>query len=84
MPNIKTAISIQEALFKQAESLARDMKLSRSGLFARALEEYIRRHHNRRLLDQINEAYADAPTQTEQKYLRKMSRRHRKLLEGQW
>ena len=84
MANIKTAISIHEQLFKQAESMAREMKLSRSRLFATALEEFIKRHQNRGLLDKINEAYDVQQDDSQRKYLRKMRQRHRKLIEGQW
>jgi metal-responsive CopG/Arc/MetJ family transcriptional regulator len=84
MPNIKTAVSLQEGLFKQAESMARELKLSRSRFFAVALEEFIERHRNRRLLERINAAYEDEPDESERKYLRKMRQRHRKSIEGQW
>jgi metal-responsive CopG/Arc/MetJ family transcriptional regulator len=43
-PGMKTAISIPDDLFKQAESLARRRKKSRSQLFADALREYVARH----------------------------------------
>ena len=59
MQSIKTAISIQKSLFEEAESLAYKMKVSRSRLFALALEEYIHRQQSRELLAQINAAYAD-------------------------
>jgi metal-responsive CopG/Arc/MetJ family transcriptional regulator len=84
MGNIKTAVSIQENLFKEAEALARDMKLSRSGLFAHALEEFIRRQQNRQLLKRVNDAYSHEPGSAERNYLRKMRRKHRKLVEGEW
>ena len=84
MANIKTAISLHESLFKQAESMAHEMKLSRSRLVATALEEFIKRHQNRQLLDSINEAYREGPDDSERKYLRKMRRRHRKLIGHPW
>ena len=37
MQTVKTAISIQEGLFEQAETLARQIKISRSRLFVLAL-----------------------------------------------
>jgi hypothetical protein len=61
MPNIKTAISIQKSLFEQAEALASEMKISRSRLFSMAIEDFIRRHENRKLFKQLNEVYADGP-----------------------
>ena len=84
MANIKTAISLQKSLFEQVENLAHEMKVSRSRLFVMALEDYVNRHQNRRLLEKINQAY-QAPTEsTEQKRLRKMKRRHRALVENEW
>ncbi|MCL2929302.1 MAG: hypothetical protein O4861_00980 [Trichodesmium sp. St16_bin4-tuft] len=59
MATVKTAISLQEYLFEQAEAIAAEMKISRSRLIAIALEEYIRRHQNRILLEKINAAYGD-------------------------
>ena len=83
MANIKTAVSLQEQLFKQAELMAHDLKLSRSRLFAAALEEFIERHQNRQLLDRINKA-CEAADDSERKYLRRMRQRHRKSIEGEW
>jgi metal-responsive CopG/Arc/MetJ family transcriptional regulator len=59
MDTIKTAISINKSLFEQAEKLAGEMNVSRSRLYALALEEYIRRQENRAMLAQINAVYAD-------------------------
>jgi len=84
MANIKTAISLQKSLFEQVETLAREMKVSRSRLFVLALEDYLRRHQNLQLLEKINQAYQDAPDTTEQKRLREMRRQHRKVVEGTW
>jgi predicted transcriptional regulator len=84
MPNIKTAISVRQSLFEQADSLAREMQVSRSRLFVLALEDYIRHHQNRELLAKINEAYEGEPDPDEGKRLRKMRRLHRKVVEGEW
>ena len=84
MANIKTAISLQKSLFEQVETLAREMKVSRSRLFVLALEDYLRRYQNLQLLEKINQAYHDAPDAPEQKRLRKMRRQHRKVVEGTW
>jgi metal-responsive CopG/Arc/MetJ family transcriptional regulator len=84
MANIKTAISLHKSLFEQVESLARDMKVSRSRLFVLAVEDYLRRQQNLQLLEKINQAYADAPDTTEHKQRRKMRRTQRKIVEGTW
>ena len=84
MPNVKTAISIQQGLFDQAESLARKMKVSRSRLFGLALQDFLRRQENRAMLSQIDAAYADEPDPTERTLRRKVRRSHRRLVAGQW
>ena len=81
---IKTAISLEESLFERVESLAEDLNISRSRLFALAAQEFIERHENQRLLEAINAAYDDLPDPEEQALRDKMRIRHRRLVEGQW
>jgi metal-responsive CopG/Arc/MetJ family transcriptional regulator len=84
MEYIKTAISIQKPLFEEAENLARQMKVPRSRLFAMALEEYIKRQHNRELLAQINAAYADEPDPAELVLREKSLKAYRETIEDEW
>jgi predicted transcriptional regulator len=49
---MKTAISIPDDVFADAERLARALKKSRSQLYCRALREYVARH----AADQVTEA----------------------------
>ena len=84
MSMIKTAISIQESLFERAEQLAREMNLSRSALIGLAIEEYIERHQNRRLLRELNAAYETAPDPIEEARLEKSRRSQRRTVEGEW
>ncbi len=41
---MKTAISLPDAVFKEAERFARSLKKSRSQLYAEAITEYLARH----------------------------------------
>jgi metal-responsive CopG/Arc/MetJ family transcriptional regulator len=41
---MKTAVSLPDKLFTGAERLARRLKVTRSELYARALDEYLSRH----------------------------------------
>ena len=84
MANVKTAISIQQPLFEQAEALARELHISRSRLFALAVEDFMQRYENQRLLERINDAYADTTTPEEQALLRRMRRQQRQMVEGEW
>ena len=82
MEHVKTAISLHKTLFEQVEALAHEMHISRSRLFVLAVEEFIRRHENRRLLERIDAA--DAPDAAEQALHRRMRRQHRHIVEGEW
>ena len=84
MANIKTAISLQKSLFDQVEKLAHELKVSRSRLFVMALEEYIHRYQNRRLLERINNAYQGQSSASDAQHPSKMKRLHRKVVEGEW
>jgi predicted transcriptional regulator len=84
MTTVKTAISIDDLLFQRAEALAAELHISRSRLFVLAMEEYIQRRQNRRLLQEINEANEDAPDEEELDLLREARRHHRRLMEGEW
>ncbi len=43
-PGMKTAISIPDEVFQQADRLAAEMGISRSELYSRAVREYVARH----------------------------------------
>lgn len=82
MPNIKTAISIEKPIFEKMDMLAKNLKVSRSFIFSQAAKEFIQRHQNNELLEQINKAYDD---QSESESLiSKMRSKHRKLVKDQW
>ena len=84
MANVKTAISLRGSLFERVNDLAQELQVSRSRLFALAVEEFIQRHENRRLLEALNDAYSDMPDSDEQALRDKARQRHKHLVEGQW
>ena len=85
MARVKTAISIEESLFREVEFLAENMKVSRSKLFAIALSEYITKQKNQQLLAEINAAYGDAPDKQEKNDLEAMRDiQHQVLRDEPW
>ena len=74
MAIVKTTISIDEAIFRQAEEVASLLKVSRSRAFALAMEDFAKRQENRRLLEKINASYDDTPDPEEDKRLRAAQR----------
>jgi metal-responsive CopG/Arc/MetJ family transcriptional regulator len=53
---MKTAVSVPDRVFAEAERLARRLKKSRSQLYAEALAEYVARHDEDQLTERINAA----------------------------
>ena len=84
MAIVKTAISLQESLFERADALARQLQLSRSQLFSRALDEFLKRHESRMLLDAINRSLEGEPEPDETEHLRRLRGVQRRRVEGQW
>ena len=84
MAYVKTAISIQESLFKEADALAAKMNIPRSRLFAIAVSEFIQRQKNQHLLRQLDAVYDDMPDASERQLQGAMRTKQRQLLEGQW
>ncbi len=62
---MKTAISLNGELLKEADQTARALGLSRSRLFSLALENYLRNRRQEQLLDQLNQAYSNDTNPTE-------------------
>jgi metal-responsive CopG/Arc/MetJ family transcriptional regulator len=69
---MKTAISVEDALMEQADDAARDLGLSRSGLIAEALREYLLRRRQARVSARLNQAYANGLSPTERRLVRKL------------
>ena len=85
MATVKTAISLQKRLFEQVETLAGEMKVSRSRVFVLAMEQFIRDYQDKQLFDKINKAFEDAPPdEAERLRLLQIRRQHRRILEGEW
>ena len=84
MATVKTAISIQESLFNQVNDLAEELQVPRSQLFVLAVEEFIKRHENRKMLETLNRVYADVSDPNDECLHKRMRRRHRQLVERQW
>ena len=69
---MKTAISVDDALMEQADAAARDLGLSRSGLIADALRDYLRKRRRVRTTEQLNVAYSNVPSADERPLVRKL------------
>jgi hypothetical protein len=59
---MKTAVSIPDKLYSQAEELADSMGLPRSQLFAKALEEFLNTHRRDAVTEKLDQVYGPAGT----------------------
>ena len=79
--SVKTAISMQEELFKEVNRLAEELHVSRSKLFVMAVQDYIKKNESKNLLSQINNAFSGYPDSEEIKIQSKMRQKHAKISE---
>ena len=85
MSNKKIAVSIAKPLFEQADELAERMKVSRSRLYALALEMFIQQRESQQILEQLNRVCGEnPPTDEDSLLLEAMKGRQRNLVEGEW
>ena len=58
---MKTAVSVPDGLFQQAETAARCLQISRSRLYSTALAEFLNRRQADAVTERLNEAYSRSP-----------------------
>ena len=62
---MKTAISIPEEVFRNAEALARHLGVSRSQLYSRAIGEYVSRHAPDRVTETLDRVCGEIDEETD-------------------
>lgn len=55
---MKTAISLPEKVFREGDALAKKLRLSRSELYVRALEEYLAKHRAQKVTERLDALYS--------------------------
>ena len=56
---MKTAVSIPDDVYEQAEKAARQLGVPRSRLITRALREFLRNHEASQITQRLNEAHEE-------------------------
>lgn len=62
---MKTAISLPDALFEKAENLAANLGISRSQLYARALQIFVERHDADAITNRLNDIYSNQKSEVD-------------------
>ena len=71
---MKTAISIPDDVFEEAERLAAELKTSRSRLYSRALTEFVARHAPDRITEAMDRTVEEAGAEVDE-FTRRAARR---------
>jgi len=62
---MKVAVSIPDPVFSEAETLAKQLKASRSEVYSRALQEFLGRHAPDQVTEQMNRTVASVGEQSD-------------------
>jgi metal-responsive CopG/Arc/MetJ family transcriptional regulator len=81
---MKTAISIEDGLLRDADRTARLMGLSRSRLFALAMGDFLERQRGEQMLRRLNEVYADGAEPAEKRLLKRIKAKVRPAAKERW
>jgi hypothetical protein len=62
---MKTAVSMPDDLFRKAEAEARRLRVSRSQLYARAIEEFLKAQQGSSVTERLNDVYSRIPAKVD-------------------
>jgi predicted transcriptional regulator len=71
---VKVAISLPDPVFRAAEILASNLRMSRSQLYAEALATYVGAHSAHNVTQRLNEVYAKEPSHLDRAWLKAQMR----------
>jgi metal-responsive CopG/Arc/MetJ family transcriptional regulator len=80
MAKVKTAVSLSEEVLSNADKLAESLSTSRSQIFEMALSEFISRHQNQQMLQQLDIVYSEDSTE-EVRLIQQMKPIHQSIVE---
>lgn len=67
---MKTAVSLPDELFRLADAAARQLRVSRSELYATAISEFLERQQANAVTERLNEVYGRQPAKLDSALLR--------------
>jgi metal-responsive CopG/Arc/MetJ family transcriptional regulator len=62
---MKTAVSLPDDLFQQAEATARRLRVSRSQLYANAIAAFLKQQSGAAITERLNDLYSRHPAKVE-------------------
>ncbi|HVW85232.1 MAG TPA: ribbon-helix-helix domain-containing protein [Bryobacteraceae bacterium] len=55
---MKTAVSVPDDLFRQADAAARRLRVSRSEFYSKAIEEFLKKQSGSAITERLNDVYS--------------------------
>ncbi|MSR31629.1 MAG: ChpI protein [Gemmataceae bacterium] len=80
----KTAISIEEKLFQKAEKLSANLGISRSQVFAQALEFLIHRSESLEIVQKLNQVYDHEVGEPKAQEIAQAAKKRMRRIAGKW
>jgi metal-responsive CopG/Arc/MetJ family transcriptional regulator len=62
---MKVAVSVPDQVFEEAEKVSKRLRVSRSRLYAQALEEFVQKHRKKGVRAALDEVYEAEPSEIE-------------------
>ena len=81
MSSIKTAISIDEDLYKEVKDLSIRLNISKSRIFSQAVQYFIDKKNNLELLKKINESYSAELNEIDTEYLEAAKKSYSQIID---
>ena len=81
---MKTAVSVNAGLLREADRAAKQLGLSRSRLFSVALESYLRNRRHQEIIERLNRAHSGEPDTGEQRVRAAMKGRFAATVKDRW
>jgi metal-responsive CopG/Arc/MetJ family transcriptional regulator len=81
---MKTAISVEDQLMIAAGRVAREIGVSRSRLFSLALEDYLRKREQERIVEQLDQSYGGESDAAEKRTVARLKTKFRPVMKERW
>jgi metal-responsive CopG/Arc/MetJ family transcriptional regulator len=81
---MKTAISVEDELLKEADRFAHRLGVSRSRLLSLALRDYLTQRRDEEIIEQLNQVYGGERDPEEARVTRQMKAKFRRVIQDRW
>ncbi|MGB6942458.1 MAG: hypothetical protein WBE37_08695 [Bryobacteraceae bacterium] len=81
---MKTAISIEDGILREADETARQMGLSRSRLFALAVTEFLQRYRSEQVRIRLSNIYANEAEPNDRRLLKGIKAKVCRTIQEHW